>query len=365
MNQVIDIQGNCFHYGWLRDHCPCCRYPSPYQQLYNTAISRDTTEIPNPVNVEVDNNYLTIIWDEEPPHKSTFDIPSLLKYSASYHHKNNSRNTRWNKKIINSFPLAEYSIQDGKINDESWLNHLQEFGFILLKDTSLDEMKSFFSRYALLNEDYFGKTFELDEQNKNTKANQDFVKAGGNALPPHNDLTFWGDHKLLQFLYCEKSSQIGGSSILVDGFYVAEQIKQNFPEYFEILTSIKVEFCLSDPNFQYLFSHSSTIFECDEVEEIDTIRFSKRNCRPYCMESEKIDRFYQAYYCLFNQLKSEENQFLYHLEPKDCLIFQNFRILHGRTAFNVSLGGRSLHAGYYDWKYFKARLDFAAREKNC
>ena len=68
--------------------------------------------------------------------------------------------------------------------------------------------------------------------------------------------------------------------------------------------------------------------------------------------------FYEAYYAFFNLLRNKENQFQYHLKPRDCVMFQNFRALHGRTAFDLTHGGRNLHAGYYDWKYFKAKLDF-------
>jgi alpha-ketoglutarate-dependent taurine dioxygenase len=360
MTKYINIQGTSFHYNWLREHCPCCRYPSPYQQLYDTAISGDTEEILDPISIEISNNSLIIIWDEQPPHKSVFDIPAILKHSSLCDKKEiDDKNVYWNKDILGSFSTPEYSIQNGKISDESWLSQLQKFGFILLKDTSQEEMKSFLAGFSPLNESYFGKTFDLNEQNKKKKMNKPF-KGGGCALPLHNDLTFWDDHKLLQFLYCEKSSPIGGDSILVDGFYVAEEFKRNFPEYFEILTSTKVEFGLNDPNYQYLFRNSSTILECDNFGKMETIRFSKRNCRPYFTNAKKMERFYEAYHALFNQLKNKENQFRYHLESKDCLMFQNFRLLHGRTAFDISLGGRKLHAGYYDWKYFQARLDFYA-----
>jgi alpha-ketoglutarate-dependent taurine dioxygenase len=357
MTKYIDIQGASFHYSWLREHCPCCRYPSPYQQLYDAAISGDIKAIPKPISVEISNNSLTIIWDEQPSHKSVFDIPSLLKHSALGDKKEINKNkVYWNKDILGRYSPPEYSIKNGKISNEHWLSQLQKFGFILLKNTSQKEIKSFLAGVSPLNKSYFGKTFDLNEQNK--KINENLEKGGGCALPLHNDLTFWGDHKVLQFLYCQKSSQVGGDSILVDGFYVAEKFKQNFPEYFEILASTKVEFCLSDPNYKYLFRNSSMILQCDNAREIDTIRFSKRNCRPYFTDSKKMELFYEAYYTFFNQLKCKENQFHYHLKPKDCLIFQNFRLLHGRTAFDASLGGRKLHSGYYDWKYFKARLDF-------
>ncbi len=354
----LNIQNTLIHYNWLREQSPCYRYPSPYQQLYDAAISGDTKA--KPLNVEINGDKLTITWDEQPIYKSIYDIPSILNQIHSSGRKEISEKNYWDKETLENIPIPQYVIENGYIHDDTWLAKLDNLGFILLKDTDPGTIKSFFGKISLLNQHYFGNTFDLDEkdENENKKDHRQTGEKGGCALPPHNDLTFWGDHKLLQFFYCEKSSPIGGDSILVDGFQVGEKIRQAFPEYFQSLTTTTVEFCLEDPKHQYRFKHPSTIIECDYTGQISNIRFSKRNCRPYFMPSEKASVFYEAYNTFFRYLKDTSNQFTYHIEPNDCLIFQNFRLLHGRTAFDLAHGGRKLHSGYYDWKYFEGRLNY-------
>lgn len=43
----ITIKNQRFHYIWLRENCPSCRYADPFQQLYDPNIS-DRPENPQP-----------------------------------------------------------------------------------------------------------------------------------------------------------------------------------------------------------------------------------------------------------------------------------------------------------------------------
>ncbi|NER99746.1 MAG: taurine catabolism dioxygenase TauD, partial [Symploca sp. SIO1B1] len=65
-----------------------------------------------------------------------------------------------------------------------------------------------------------------------------------------------------------------------------------------------------------------------------------------------------AYSTLLRYLKSPKYQYCFKLMPGDLLVFQNFRILHGRNAFVANSGHRELTVAYQSWDYFSGRHNF-------
>ncbi|WP_287287707.1 TauD/TfdA family dioxygenase, partial [Okeania sp. SIO2B9] len=114
-------------------------------------------------------------------------------------------------------------------------------------------------------------------------------------------------------------------------------------------------------NHHYRFCNTATILECDRYGNLTTVRFSKRNCRPH-LPFEQLEYFYQAYHAFFRYLKKPDYQYQFQLKSHNCLLFQNFRILHGRTAFDPALGNRKLNSGYVDWNFFVGRRNFQHQE---
>ncbi|NEO73054.1 TauD/TfdA family dioxygenase [Moorena sp. SIO3H5] len=54
------------------------------------------------------------------------------------------------------------------------------------------------------------------------------------------------------------------------------------------------------------------------------------------MNLEIYQQKYEAYFAWFKLLNSPAYQYSFRLEPRDCMIIQNFRVLHGRKAFDRS-----------------------------
>ena len=56
------------------------------------------------------------------------------------------------------------------------------------------------------------------------------------AIEPHTDGTYVHDAPGLQTLHCLKKDSVGGENQLVDGLAIAEKIRSEYPDYFEILS---------------------------------------------------------------------------------------------------------------------------------
>ncbi|NEQ81908.1 MAG: taurine catabolism dioxygenase TauD [Moorea sp. SIO2I5] len=351
-NPYITIRNKRFHYIWLRENCPSCRYPAPYQQLYDPNIS-DRPEQPQPLSVELNEDTLIIDWDETPTHRSVFSVEWLLKnaYDPKPEVESDSY-ILWDRaKLELELPKA-YDAR--KITDDSWMNQLFSLGFVMLENILPNELESFLSSIGpIYNVDY-GKIFALKTR---AETKESLPPRDGCALPPHNDICYWGGHRLAQFLYCVEHQAIGGESFLVDGFRVAQDFRQDYPKYFQLLVETPVQFWLVDPHHQYRFCNTAPILECDRDGNLKTVRFSKKNCRPH-LPFEQLEDFYQAFNTFFRYLKNPDYQHQFRLQPQNCILFQNFRIIHGRTAFDPSTGNRKLNSGYIDWNFFVGRRNF-------
>ena len=352
----ITIANKRFHYIWLRENCPSRRYVAPYQQLYDPKIS-DCPEKPQPLSVELNEETLTIDWDETPVHRSVFSVEWLLKNSYDPQPELESDNyILWDRAKLELKLPQVYNIQG--INNDVWMEQLFSIGFVLLENILPEKLESFLSSIGpIFNADY-GTIMPLKTRDK---AKESLSSRDGCPLPPHNDLSYWGGHRLVEFLYCVENHTPGGESTLVDGFRVAQDFSQDYPQYFQILLKTPVQFWLVDRSHRYRFCHTATILECDRSGNLTTVRFSKRNCRPH-LPFDRLEDFYQAYQTFFCYLKKPDYQYQFQLKSHNCLLFQNFRILHGGTAFNPLLGNRKLNTGYVDWNFFVGRRNFQYQE---
>ena len=82
--------------------------------------------------------------------------------------------------------------------------------------------------------------------------------------------------------------------------------------------------------------------------EVTRIRFSNRTEQVPALEPEVLTRYYSARRAFCELLFAPENSFVLKLQPGDGFIWDNYRLLHGRTAFDTSTGDRHMRHCYLD-----------------
>jgi gamma-butyrobetaine dioxygenase len=65
------------------------------------------------------------------------------------------------------------------------------------------------------------------------------------------------------------------------------------------------------------------------------------------MKSDRLGEYYDAYRHFARILERSELMYEFRLDAGDCMIFDNTRILHARTAFEESSGGKRHLQGCY------------------
>lgn len=354
-SSYLTVHGKRYHYIWLRENCLC---PECYRQDY-WQKSHDILEVlannpsPKPLNVELTDEKLILDWDENPSHRSIFPIDWLK--SHTYDGKQEAQPTRerilWDKACLDAH-LPTW-VEAKSENRQTWTNQLLTFGFTLIKNFQLDELNNFL--YSI------GPTYYLarNGQYSTVKANPNApaFSLSANELLPHTDITYISTPPLIQLLLCVENLATGGESLVVDGFRVARDFQQHHPEYFEILTKVPVKFEQFYQEWEYYVSHKTPIIELDRDGLVASIYFSHKNFSSE-LPFDQVEAFYEAYKTFFSYLKNPAYQYWFRMESGDCLLVENFRVLHGRKAFNPSSGVRHLEIAYMDWQYFAGREDF-------
>ena len=109
------------------------------------------------------------------------------------------------------------------------------FGLTRLREVplDLDAVGGWPARVGIVRETNFGVLWDVrSEPDPITNANTAL------SLPPHVDLATREYQPGLQFLHCIENTAAGGQGIYLDGFRVAEVMRDEHPAHFEVLTTV-------------------------------------------------------------------------------------------------------------------------------
>jgi gamma-butyrobetaine dioxygenase len=167
----------------------------------------------------------------------------------------------------------------------------------------------------------------------------------GRAIAPHTDNPYRDPVPGIQLLHCLQSSADGGDNILIDGFAVAAVVRTEDPSAFTTLTTTDLTFKYEDSNT--LLRASGPIITLNAAGDVRAIRWNDRSIQPPAVPPQTVAEVYRALRVFAATLDRPELHLHVKLEPGDCIVFDNTRILHARTAFEGG-SGRHLQGCYAD-----------------
>ncbi|CAG7565521.1 unnamed protein product [Fusarium equiseti] len=180
------------------------------------------------------------------------------------------------------------------------------------------------------------------------------------ALPAHTDTTYFTEPAGLQAFHClshdappdhNPDEPLGGESLLVDGFKAANKLKREFPEAFGVLQRAQIPWHASGnegiaiaPNGVY------PVIETDADNKLRRIRWN--NDDRGVVHPAHAEVWYDAARKWNEIIRQESSEFWFKLTPGTIVIFDNWRVMHGRSAFK---GNRRICGAYIP------RDDFVSR----
>ncbi|KAE8411079.1 hypothetical protein BDV36DRAFT_289052 [Aspergillus pseudocaelatus] len=324
---------------WLRDNCQCskCVHPDTRQR------SSDTFSIPpdvNPEKISYEGGIAKVEWSDG--HQGVYPVRWLSNLAPLKNRVvNKSRPSGRTRKFIThnpestSYPIVLYeNVMSSDEGLREWLHQI---------------------RIAFIRHTHYGKTsrgfwdFTADLTFKDTAYTTEFLGA-------HTDNTYFTDPARLQLFHLlSHTDGDGGASLLVDGFQAAKVMRAENPQNYQVLAETPQPFhssgnedtCIQPaeqmpifkihPQFNYLY-------------QIRWNNYDRAAKKDWTLGEQ--NRWYNAARH-FNDIITRENMQIWtQLEPGTALIFDNWRMLHGRSEFT---GKRRMCGGYINSDDFVSR----------
>lgn len=237
------------------------------------------------------------------------------------------------------------SVREDTAALRDWLAGVQCRGFAKLTDGPVESgaLLDVASLFGYVRETNYGKWFEV-----RTEANPANLAYTGLGLQAHTDNPYRDPVPTLQILYCLENSATGGDSQVVDGFAAAHRLRAEDPHGFDLLTRYCARFEYRGTGDIHLVSRKPMI-ELTPDGELASVRFNNRSTAAITdVPFDDMSDYYAAYRRLGEIIDDPAMAVGFKLEPGECFIVDNTRILHGRTGYAERGGSRWLQGCYAD-----------------
>ena len=338
-----------YHSNWLRDNALDSKTRDVHsgQRLINHSDFSNVYIDSASLDKSGENISLTFLPENK---RVIFSSNWLIKYSYDKKRKKtigwiDSNLRTWDNNFSKNLP--EINFEKAKTNKSclyKWLVSLNTYGFAKInkckiKSGALLEIAGLF---GYIRETNYGKFF-----NVKTNVNAINLAYTNLGLSPHTDNPYRNPVPTMQILFCLENSVTGGDSIIIDGFYAAKLLQNQNSYFFDLLSKYSAHFEFKEKNKTHLES-TRPLIELSSSKEIVTIRFNNRSIAPITdVPYNKMADYYKAYNLFSNIINNPKLAVKFKLNPGECFIVDNTRVLHARTAYSGE-GKRWLQGCYVD-----------------
>lgn len=264
-----------------------------------------------------------------------YDLKFLTKNLYDSGNTEDEKRKLWTKEIIEiniktkcRFAMRDY-MSDPAVSKKV-LESLLAYGVAFIDGVQPSQQNTEFVIRQLfpIQKTFFGEMFIIS----NDHAHSDTAYTN-NYLGAHNDNTYFNDAAGLLILHCIQKNCKGGENFLIDGFQVANKIKENHPDVFQRLTSTMIAAQYIEDGHHH--KHLAPIISLDPLtKEVTQIRFNLYDRAPFnTLPMKKMRQFYSDLKILAREFENKENRIVFKLNPGTVMIFDNWRVLHGRLAY--------------------------------
>lgn len=327
---------------WLRDNCPCaeCRDPRSGQKRFQVGDLPDGLAA---VEAVEDAGGLSVRWSDG--HRSRYPAGWDAPAGEADHRTEHGKRLWEAADFARGLPEADWAAYLADPEERiAVLAAVRRSGFALLRGVPAEERRvlAVARSFGYVRETNYGELFDVRVEPDAT--NLAFTDA---AIAPHTDNPYRDPVPTLQLLHCLANDAVGGDSGLVDGFRAAALLRAEDPAAFAVLTRTPVPFRYRDRGAD--LSAEMPLIGLDPRGAIREVRFNNRSTDTLRgLTGAELDAFYAAYRRFAAITLRPELRLDFRLDPGDCLVFDNTRLLHARTAFVPGTGRRHLQGCYAD-----------------
>ncbi|MGB8692310.1 MAG: TauD/TfdA family dioxygenase [Steroidobacteraceae bacterium] len=328
---------------WLRDNVREDRDPHSGQRLIDVA---ELPENPRIRVAAVHGAMLRIEWEAE-ARPAMFELQWLQAHAANLPGQRPAITPRpWLEgarlDAARDFAWATYAAaQNNRTLRAHWLERLLQDGVALLSEVpphaaGILQAAALVGRVAETN---YGLVFDV--RSVPQPENLAYTDLG---LGLHTDNPYREPVPGFQVLHALHTTADGGDSLLGDGFAIAEHLRASSPDAFALLTRTAVPFRYRSRDAELYAERPLIQLSCSGT--VSAVHYNNRSIAPLRLAADATRAFYSAYRRFALLLREPRFQLRFRLRDGDLVVFDNQRILHGRTAFSSASQLRHLRGCY-------------------
>jgi len=326
-----------FHVRWLRHNCDLDRHPTTGERLIDSAALPDVLAIDD---AAIDDGVLRLRWSHD-QRVSRFPLGWLREHAYAV-----------DRVEVPPPPSTVASLEiDGsegpaRVADRA-LSYLARHGAALIRREALAPeaeteawIAAFEARGLRVISTHFGRIEDLRTDNT-TNANTDQLGYTDAAIDLHTDQPFLDVVPRYQLLQSIRAAHEGGDTLLADARAA-----------FDYLASLDRDAAARLESTPVRFHRRQRSFEREVIAPIivrDDGRFQIRSSyfttAPYQVPFDDMESWYRAHDRFTRIVRDPRHHRRFRLAAGDALIYDNHRMLHGRTAFR---GPRWVRGVYFD-----------------
>lgn len=335
-------------FAWLRDWCACPECEDRREVASALMLDLPASPLPRSIKLDADGS-LSITWDPD-GHRSNYTTDFLRGHLGPVIQRPHGHS---GAQIAANLPVVPYeAFQDDAERQLDALEMVRDFGFALLKGVPNNpDAVAAIARNAGYIENGWRYTAKAEEilvapvaqDDKTAEAADAMVEATDahylrTLLVPHTDFSFTAWPPGLFIFHCLRPSPDGGgATLLVDGLHVAERLRDENPEAFAALSTVRQPF-RGHGSVKIDWSAQGRVISVDETGNITGIRFALPSRRPVHLRPDAAETYHRALQSMLHLIMDPACQIELPLNAGDCLLMDNHRILHGRTGMDPKAG---------------------------
>ena len=327
-----DNTSSAFHAIWLRDNCRCneCGEPSiGRRSLRLSSLDLEITLLDARVEQTNGEDRIRVAWSDGHSGIFTADWLRQNSYDDGSRLARVFKPTLWSEQFRANPPTMEFEeVMEDENRFLDLLHTVKQFGLCFVKNSPAEPGtgESLASKIGFIQESNFGRVMDLVADKRHRSIAND-----ADALKPHTDEPYRASPPGILLFHCVETDESGkGASTFLDGFEVAETLKAEDPDGFRAISK-------HNQGFRRFFDEDVDliaefpVISTNEFGNVTGVRINDRVASPTCIDPEAIGDFYRGMK-RFLQLAEDENRILEKvLKPGDIAVFDNHRVLHGRT----------------------------------
>jgi gamma-butyrobetaine dioxygenase len=244
---------------------------------------------------------------------------------------------------LNAYPTAQWNAAPTDAERLDWTTKFLTYGFLILSGVPSEpgQVLKVGRAFGIVRETNFGDLFNVRSEPEANDLAYTTVELGA-----HTDNPYRTPVPGVQLLHCLINQTTGGLSTLFDGLSAAQALQAEDPEAYRILSTTETRYRFEDVDAELMAARP--MIELDRQGRFLAVHVSPRLDFVPLAPRADLDAFYRARQVFDAMLRGKRFEIEFLLNDGDLVIFDNQRLMHGRTSFDAAEGLRHLQGCYID-----------------